>query len=222
MDFSECLYNPDDKDLVKKLQKYEEFKIPLGVMEKHRLAICRFIVIMYDLKSPYRYTYPDINERRREAAREAGMQLNRNREFTKEVEDAILGVNDVVARMIAKYIMLIGIPELMALEGCMSQFVYESEKMIRRMGDMQSYKLQKALMQDMKEYESKIFGGQEILDMRKALYQSLESKRRAPKPEEMAKRFQENPDDTLDDFSPYGDYKVDKIKFLGDEPPLSI
>ena len=221
MDFKECLYDPNDKKLVEKLQLYEEFKAPLGVLEKHRVALYRYVIMMYDIKSPYRYTYADFGERRREAAREAGMQLNRNREFVKEVEDALIGVNDTVSKMIVKYLMLQGIREFTALEGCASQFEAETEKLIQRKGDMNTYKLQKALMQDMKEYEKIIFGGQEILDVSKALYQSLEAKRKAPRPEDMAKRFMEKPDDNLDDFCPYDeDYKVDKLKFVGDEPPV--
>ena len=215
-DFSQCLYDPTDKQLAKKIEKLEEFKEPLGAMERHRMNIYRFIIIMYDMKSPFRMLYPSINERRREAAREGGFQLNRNGVFPADIEDVILGVNEVVAKMVAGYIMQFGIPELVALEGCMSQFLEESEKLIRRKGDMNTYKLQKALMEDIKEYELNIFGGQEILEMRKALYQSLESKRRAPKPEEVAKRLQENPNDKLDDFCPYGDYNVDKLKFIGD------
>ena len=51
----------------------------------------------------------------------------------------------------------------------------------------------------------------------------MEGLRVVGKPEEMAKRFQENPDDTLDDFCPYEEgYKVGKLKFKGDEPPISI
>ena len=222
VEFKDCLFDPYAKDLKKKLEKYEEFKQPLGNMERYRDVIYKYIIIMYDFKSPFRMLYPDINERRREAAREAGFQLTRNREFTKDIEDVLLGLREDVAKMVVKYLMLFGVPELVAIEGCMSQFVAESEKLVRRQGDMNTYKLQKALMKDMEEYERRIFGGQETLDMRRALYQNLESRRRAPRPEEMAKRLQADPSDKLDDFNPYGEYSVEKLKFKGDEPPVSI
>lgn len=222
MEFERCLYDPFRKDLVSKMESdYEEFRLNFGNLQSRKEEVLRYIIIMYDLKSPYRQMYPDHMDRKREAALRAGFALGVHKTFSNWVEDMLVGQNEEVNVAIVKYLMLFGIPELTALEGCISQFVAESEKMMKRKGDMKTYQLQKALMHDMDRYENKIFGGQEALDMRKALYQNLEQRRRAVRPEDIAKRLKDNPSDKLDDFSPYGeDYQVEPLKFIGDEPPL--
>lgn len=217
MDFSKCLYDPHDKGLVKNLSKYEEFTLELGELEPHRTEVFRFVVMMYDLRTPLRKIYPDHNERKREAAFLAGFKFNKNKRFKPFVEDGVLGLNEAVAAMVARYVILFGIPEYSALVGSQSQYAGIIYKMIQQTATKDEIAQHRLLLEDIYRYETKVYGGAETLEMRKALYVNMESRLLAPKPEAMAQRLKDNPEDTLEEFNPYGrNYRVKKLKFKGD------
>jgi hypothetical protein len=222
IEFNKCLYDPSDRKLEEKMMSdMEEFRVNLGEIEKFRKSIFRFIVMMYDIESPLRKLHPNINHRRREAAQLSGFLLNTAKEFPKNVEKAILGEDKRVTPMIVAYILRLGIPELLAMEACMSQYIGITEKMLQKEADKGEIDQHRKLLADLKTYEEEVFRGKEAIEIRRALYQGMESARKAPKPEDVARRLRANPKDTLDDFNPYGygmDYKVDKLTYIGDEP----
>ena len=65
-----------------------------------------------------------------------------------------------------------------------------------------------------KELTEILYGGGETLNARRALYAGIE-KDRFPLPDDGIKRL--NQGDNLEDYNPYGEYKVEKLKFVGDE-----
>jgi hypothetical protein len=73
----------------------------------------------------------------------------------------------------------------------------------------------KGMRQDIEDLEVKIFSGEEVINMRKALYSGVDSQRdKMPRLEQMLKQFEE---DGLESWSPYEKgYKPEKLKFVGD------
>jgi hypothetical protein len=225
IDFDKCLYDPSDKKLEEKMMKdMDEFRVDLKEDVRFRKSIFQYIVMMYDIESPLRKLHPNINHRRREAAFLAGFKTNaRSNEFPEKVIRILTGEDGRVTPMIVAYLMRMGIPELVAMEASMSMYVEISEKMIAKTAAKDEMEQYRKLLKDIKNFEEEVFRGKESIDIRRALYQGMESARKAPKPEDMAKRMRSNPKDTYEEGNPYDygtEYKVEKLKNLGDEPPV--
>ena len=225
MEFEKCLYDPSDRNLEEKMMKdMKEFAVDLTEDLRFRKPIFKYIIMMYDIESPLRKLHPNINHRRREAAFLAGFETNkRSNEFPEKVVRVLTGEDERVTPMIFAYIMRLGIPELVSMEASMAMYEKTSLKMISRTADKEDMEQHRKLLKDIKTYEEEVFRGKEAIDIRRALYQGMESARKAPKPEDMAKRMRENPKDTYEEGNPYSygtDYAVGKLTYLGDEPRI--
>jgi len=205
------LYNPNDEELVEKLSMYAEFNKDFGI-DKEKLF--KYIVITYDMESPMRTMYVDLWERKRSVAILVGFKMNSNGKFSEEEEAVFIGKNMDVNEAITKYIMLHGIPEYTALVAYQSGLHYEMLKVQRGVINQSITKNINLLREKIRDITEYLFGGDETLNLKRMLYSKIE-KDRFPLPDEVVKRI--NNGDMLDDFNPYGDYKVDELKFLGDE-----
>lgn len=222
LDFSKCLYDPSSRKLEERMiEDMEEFNVDLGTDSRHRKSIFKFIIMMYDMESPLRELYPNINHRRREAAFMAGFELNAKGEFSEKIVRMIAGEDDRIIPLITAYLLRVGLVDFVAVEASMSMYMDISKKMIAKTATKDEMEQHRKLLKDIKTYEEEVFRGKEAINIRRALYQGVETARKAPKPEDMAKRLRENPKDKYDDGNPYGDYQVDELKFIGDEPPVS-
>jgi len=208
---SKMLYNPNDEELVEKLSMYAEFNKDFGI-DKEKLF--KYIVITYDMESPMRTMYVDLWERKRSVAILVGFKMNSNGKFSEEEEAVFIGKNMDVNEAITKYIMLHGIPEYTALVAYQSGLHYEMLKVQRGVINQSITKNINLLREKIRDITEYLFGGDETLNLKRMLYSKIE-KDRFPLPDEVVKRI--NNGDMLDDFNPYGDYKVDELKFLGDE-----
>lgn len=224
VDFSKCLYNPstpNTSDVLK--DEIPEFNNDLGDVERFRWQIVKFVIMMYDVASPLRKIYPNIHQRRREAATLAGFKLSTNLEFPKKVEGIILGEDKRVTPLIIGYILKQGLPELLAMEACMSQYIGITDKMLQKNADKNDIDQHRKLLADLKMYEEEVFRGREAVEIRRALYTGMEGARKPWRPEDVAQKLKDNPDDTLEDGNPYSygeEYKVKPLKFIGDEEPV--
>ena len=134
----------------------------------------------------------------------------------------LLGYDTKVAIMVTKYLTLFGIPEYVALEGSISQFGAITRSMVEQKATKDEMVQYRLLLKDIRNYEEVVFGGEETLEIRQALYKNMRSRWMVDRPEAYADRLIENPEDTLDEDCPYGEgYRVDKLKFVGDEEPES-
>ena len=226
MDFSKCLYDPTKGKVADKMREdMPEFDESLEDMERFRTQICRYIVMMYDVESPLRKIYPDINHRRREAALLAGFELNPSKEIPKKVLSILVGENPVTTNMIMAYLMRIGIPELVSLEATQAMFEEVTKRMVSKQAEKEDMEQHRKLLKDIKSLEEEVFRGKEAADIKRALYKGMETARKAWKPEDVAKKKRLNPQDTLEEGNPYSrgiGYMIEPMKFLGDEEPLGM
>lgn len=215
LDIEKFMYDPFGSDLIGKLSDYGEFSISWGDAEKYKESLCRYIVICYDFGSPLRHRISDLYERKRTAAEMAGLAYLNNGRFPRAVEDALLGKNEAVALAVTKYLMLFGKPEFQLLEANMAQFAMETATMMKQAGDKDTVKTARELAADINRLTNLLYGGDETIETRKALYQRLEERRIQVRPEDLVKRIAEG--SKLKDFSPYGeDYDVEPMKYKGD------
>lgn len=217
LDISKFTYDPFSKDLVGKLSKLGEFSTHWGDAEVHKETLTRYIVLCYDFGSPLRFRYADLWDRKREAGVLAGVPVHSSGSFMKPAEDAILGKNDLVTLAVTKFLLSFGKPALVLLEAYLAQFQKETSLMMSGQGDKDAVKVAQILKEDIEKLTKELYGGDEILEVRKRLYQKIEQRRVQVRPEDFVARLTEG--DDLSDGSPYGKYKVDKMKFIDDELP---
>ena len=211
---STMLFNPNDEELVSKLSVYTEFAQKETDYGVDRLKLFRYVVLMYDMNSPLRLEYPDFWERKKVACVHVGFRSDKKGMFDKNVEAVLIGENNYVNLAVTKYVMLHGLPEYSALIAYQSGMYFEVLKTLRGTINPTITKNIEFIRIKIKELTEILYGGGETLNARRALYSGIE-KDRFPLPDDVIKRL--NQGDSLDDYNPYGDYKVDKITFKGDE-----
>ena len=211
---STMLFNPNDDNLVDKLSVYTEFNQKESDYGVDKLKLFRYVVLMYDMNSPLRLEYPDFWERKKVACVHVGFRSDKKGMFDKNVEAVLIGENNYVNLAVTKYVMLHGLPEYSALIAYQSGMYFEVLKTLRGTINPTITKNIEFIRIKIKELTEILYGGGETLNARRALYSGIE-KDRFPLPDDVIKRL--NQGDSLDDYNPYGDYKVDKITFKGDE-----
>lgn len=216
-DISESLYNermlfnPTSKNLVKDMSGYKEFAVDFGL---NRQKVLKYIILAYDMNSPLRDIYMDIWERKRAAAIAAGFKTGRDGRFEAAVEDMLVGENKAVNIAVAKYITLHGLPEYTAMIAYQTGLHLEMLKV--QNGNItqnitKNINLLNSYLNEVTEY---IFGGKDVVNVRQALY-AMSEHDRFPLPDDVVRRIAAG--DMLDDYNPYKNYKVDELRFIGDE-----
>jgi len=207
---SSLLYNPFDKESLKKLKEYDEFKtIPDD-------KIISYIILAYDLKSDVRKEYPSRNQQKVEAAKFAGFKFTSN-QFDKTVEEILIGEDYDVNMAIVKYLSFFGKPELMTLEFLYNKqflLLYNQNKGLDDEKD--SHKTMMLLKDNINTLTEVIFGGSETITARTALYDYIQKNSTiSVRPENIADKLS-NDEPPLGDSNPYGEgYMPDKMKYLG-------
>jgi hypothetical protein len=170
---------------------------------------------MYDPASELRRNVSNLAQRKTLAALASGFSLDADNKFPKEIEDVLVGVDANVARMIAEYCYL---------SHGLDFIVYTSYNRIFTEVIAMSFKQDKAkdsialigkLKSEIEEVERKIFGGDEVLLMRKALYLSSKKMSLGLQMEDIIDRIEKG--ENLDDLNPYpNNYTTAPLKFVGD------
>ncbi len=207
--------NPKSPNFVEQLESASEFfkaELPKGV---NRKKVLTFISIMYDPASELRKNVSNLAQRKTLAALASGFSLDSGNKFPKEIEDVLVGVDANVARMIAEYCYL---------SHGLDFIVYTSYNRIFTEVIAMSFKQDKAkdsialigkLKSEIEEVERKIFGGDEVLLMRKALYLSSKKMSIGLQMEDIIDRIEKG--ENLDDLNPYpNNYTTAPLKFVGD------
>ena len=180
----------------------------------------RYIALMYDPQSELRTNIPYYPIRKRIAAKVAGFKLDKFGKFEKDVEDALVGQNKYINKAIIQYCFLtlniyfVAHPAYLDMSfKALSDSFGNYDKDIR--GALED--LQKKVL----AHESKIFGGDEVNELRKALYLQSKKIELDFTPEAVVKKIESGED--LSDFSPYPkEYIPNKLKYAGSDLTKTI
>lgn len=208
------MYNPWDEKTISKLETYDEFNESFGKVNKGKVIV--YIILVYDINSQLRREIPYFNQRKIVAGELAEFPKNSSGKFLEIYEDVMIGLNKKVNNAISKYIILFADPKYINLVYYWSILTSEYEN-ITGYKESRDYKNTIANIEKLeikiKECTDYLFGGNEIKDIRRALYEQVERENLRLRPEDIA--MADNVDELIE--SPYGDYKPDKLKYLGNK-----
>lgn len=213
------LYDPFSKTLFEDLaSKYVEFEELDGKKwKKWKNEICKFIVLCYDANGNLFKKYQNLMERKRLGAILAGFKTGANGKYKDEIETIIMLQDETLAKCVMRYIIAQGSPNIIAMIAELT--VIASETYAIQTGT--SSKIKDSILnirtatKEIDRLKDVLYGGDELENVAKYLYEDVMAEA-LYRPESFVKRI-DNGDD-LSDCNPYGeDYKVDKMKFVGDE-----
>jgi len=207
------LYDPFDVKTIGKLEEYDEFKGGFGL---DKGEVCAYIILMYDKETQLRRELPYFNKRKLVAAEIAGFKQGKDGKLLEKYENILLGRNEKVNSAISKYIRLFASPKYLSLVYYWSILSAEFENVT----SLKESKDFKNTIGNIEKLEIKInecvnflYGGDEVKDIQKALYESVEKENLKLRPENIASMSEEELDEQLG--SPYGDYKPEPLKYKG-------
>lgn len=210
--------NPKDKNFVEQLEKASDvFKVDIKNVNKKKLFT--YIALMYDLASEARRNISQLNQRKLICALAAGFQLNSDNKFNEYIENVLCGANVEAARMMTEYCMLsqgMDFTAYTAYSRIFTELVAQSHQKTAK----DTVTLIGTVRKEISNLEDKIFGGDEITNMRKSLYITSKSVSLNLQMEDIIDRIAKG--DDLSDFNPYpAQYKPQKLKYAGDYIPES-
>ena len=213
------LYDPFSKSLFDDLaSKYSEFEaLDKGKWKKWKDSICKFIVLCYDANGKLFRKYQNLMERKRLAAIIAGFKTGSNGRYSNDIETIIMLQDEILAKCVMRYIIAQGSPNIIAMVAELT--VIASETFAIHTGTAKSMKNSieniRTCTKRISELKETIYGGNELENVAKYLYENVMAEA-LYRPESFVKRI-DNGDD-LEDCNPYEKgYKVNKMKFVGDE-----
>jgi hypothetical protein len=211
-------FDPFDPTTLGLLEKeHEAYRFSLGKVDK-RKAIT-YLILCYDLHSPLIKRYPDIIDRKIRAAELSEFEKTLDGKFKEGYENLITGENDQFNDIIFQYISSFGSPEFVALVMYWS-LLADEYKNASKITDSKERKDVIAntqnLLTKIKDLTQILFSGEEVMNIRIALYKGAEKRFRALTPEFIASATEEELDENIG--KPYGKkYKPSKIKFIGNK-----
>jgi hypothetical protein len=217
IDCKDLMFNPLDESALKELQTYDEFREDFGVDPKKALV---YLIIVYDLNTPLRTRYPLLTTRKNAGADIAGFPRDLEGEFEEEYSKLVFGGNKNFSKAIAKFVRLFGSTEYITLVMLWTILANEWEN-TQNTKDSSKYKDTIKNIQELnvqiKKYEQTLFGGDETIDVKRALYEAVEKESfRTTRPEDIALATNKEELNVLLD-NPYGDdYTPDQLHFVSD------
>lgn len=183
------------------------------------LTIIKYIVLCYDKESDvslqYRGRWP---ERKREAAKEAGLTGGEHPEDARKV---LFGENETINKVITRYIGLQFDKDFM-------EYVVLQEMLMNATSQALGYNFDnptqaakartniRDMKQELEALEEKMLLGGDIKELEKALAKNITKMTvRDLRPESIVTRIEKG--EPVVDEGPYGDYMPDEKEFLGDE-----
>lgn len=218
IDTSKFLVDPKSKDFVKSMHELSDvFDFKLYKANQKKFLV--YLTLVYDKESYFRKDVKNFIQRKYEAAVCADLRLNEDGHFAREVEDVIVGQNSEFNRAIVQYVSMqfnLEYAKIVVYEFNLYKKIQESFSKFDDKGLMKN--LIDDLSNDISELEKKVFGGEEVTNVRKALYEGTNKSRLNLRPEEMLEEYAIN---KLRHLSPWGNYDLDQIQvnFVGDEIP---
>lgn len=208
--FSGLMFNvfrvPEKSDILKtfpSLNRYKEFSAEMSL---DRNIVLRYIIYMYDQRTPLR-AIDNIFKRKNEAAILAKFPEDKKNPFKKEYEDVILNKNQVVNRMIIRFVRIQKNPSFSQLVSYEEAFYNQLEKL--RTDDREDQEKTKDLIgntnqlrKNIDELTADLLSGDENRNLQEELYTQIEYEQLGLSPEDIALKAQ-NGEDPLCGYNPY-------------------
>ena len=193
IDLSSLRYDPSKPKQLQKLRddypgdfdgNYENLKL-----KQYDDEILRYIILVYDMRSPLWQSIKTHNERKVKSMLMSGFEANSHGRFDHEVESALLyGKDKGIARMFVKYVYLFNSVDY-------SELVGNIELNSKILVDIHNNKVTKDSMKNLretsariKELTSSLFGGKETKEIEEQLYEQLAMSRISFRPESVVRQ----------------------------------
>lgn len=219
--YAKCKADPTDANFVDNFKKlHPEFRENLGFNIVSEKSFFVYVVLTYDIESPFVIRYRDWAQRRRESAKLCNFPKEDDK-YHPEVEDIILGMNRKANKIILNYLFLQSDLDFINYQSYQSLFYRQSLAAMETTFDNPGHydKLKNnidELSRDIKQLQTAIFQGDETKELRKALYDYVMQMSLDIRPEDIAERKHKG--EPIVDEPPYPNgYDVDKMRFIGDE-----
>jgi len=220
-DYSKCKADPSADDFVDRFkQLHPDFKEFLFLSDVSEKSLFTYIVLTFDIQSPFVQKYKDWVSRRRETAKESGFRVERGK-YLKEVESIIMGRIVSVNKVIVRYLFIQNDLDFIRLQGYQSlyygQILQSMSSASVKPADSAKLRTNiEELSGEIKILEKSIFSGDESKNMLMALYDFVANITYDFRPEDIADK-KDKGEEIVDEI-PYGKkYKLDKLVFLDDE-----
>jgi hypothetical protein len=216
VDTTKFVYNPNATDFVEKLTSVSEYFKP-EIKNVNKRKLLTYICLMYDPQSELRKTISVLPHRKMMCALTAGFVLNpRTNKFNEEIENMLAGGDMDANRMMAEYCLLSMGMDYMAYTAYARIFVD-----LVAMSSVQDkitnlVPLIAKVRTEVDVLERKIFGGDEVSDMKRALYQTSKQVSLNLRMEDIVSRIEKG--DDLADFNEFPDNYIPKpLRYAGKE-----
>lgn len=217
-DFSNCSFNPRLHSFVEDI----ESAIPaFGAFKKakDRKKIFAWIICVYDSHSPLRLRIGNYYEKKRVCAETVGWEKNDVGHFDKEIERYLIGQDKDVNSLVASYLANQNLPQFTQLIAYMEMQYKLTQDILKGNIETNTAKIMDFITDKIMELTRKVYGSDdvdEVMEARKALYAVAEKERMKLNIETIVQYINDK-GKLPNDFSPYGDYEVDDLKFISDE-----
>lgn len=219
--YGKCKVDPESSDFVKQFEDlHPDFKEELFLEQVNKSSVYRYVVLMYDVESPYVIKYNDLTTRRMQVARNCNFPRN-GIEYHPEAERLVLGRNTRVNKVALRYMFLQNDIDFMQFQSYQAMYYKQLKTTFDAdYDDPSKYtKLKKnidELSKELKGLQTAIFHGEDNSNMKKALYDFASKINLDFRPEHRAKRVEDGKKAV--DESPYPkDYEVEDLTFNNDE-----
>lgn len=224
IDASYMRYDPNSPKFLKKIQAdipaFADFKSDYVKTDSAKRRIFAWIVCMYDMNSPLRREIKDLYKRKVYTANLCGMSPNIvSGKYKEYVEKMLIGQDEKINLLIVKFIASFSSPEYTQLMAHVSIQHSMLERIVANKADKNVQTMFDTATDKIKELINLIYGTgerDEVYEARRALYKQVAYDLSDMRAEEVARTFVAT-GELPEEWSPYGDYKVGDINFVGDD-----
>lgn len=196
LDCSVFKYDPTKDHSLRKLEEsHKDFQLPLGDNDPYRRRILKYIILYYDIATPLRVMFSNDLRRKIEAYMLAFKVKKREKKLPRFIEEILIGQNWVVNTMIIRYVMLFYNDDYLRLMVFREMYGQISRKKIEgedvKPSDITTIN---ELNSNIKSLQRSIFGGDESMQLKEALYKVIEEEHFNLQPDLIAKELAKSPD----------------------------
>ena len=220
-DYSKCKVDPSAFDFVDRFkQLHPDFQEDLELKEVTESSLFAYIVLTYDIYSPFVEKYKIWAHRRRETAKAAGFKIYGGK-YLKEAENIIVGRSDVVNKIIVRYLFLQNDLEFIKFQSYQSLYFkqVEASMSIRTLTPSELKTLKgniDVLSSEIKDLQKLIFSGNESKNLLMAIYDFAANITYDFRPEDVAEK-KETEEDVVNENPYKKGYKPDNLVYLDDK-----
>jgi hypothetical protein len=181
---------PDGTDILKffkELGKIREFKASAGEGIDND-KVNRYVILMYDAKSPYRGKYHDVLKRKIEIVHDLEFKTLDDGNFEPPIEDMLRGKNEIVNKKIVQFVRMhrsFKYSYLVAIESSYYNLMLEIIG-----GDTKKLGVAKELRDDLESSLLELLNQDNNADLKDEMLRYIEDERLQLRPEDIAKKLQ--------------------------------